>query len=386
MTLARLALKDLLRNPLRLGLTILAATVGVTAFVFLQTVIDYWYSGVAGAQADRMVVRNKTSITQMLPLAYLQRIEAVPGVTAVTYAGWFGGRISDSQRDFFANFYVDSATYLEVYDEYVAPPDQIAAWKADPCGAMVGERLAQKYGWKPGDRVTLKGSVFRGDWTFTVRGIYSGKRPNVDTTVMAMGYRCINEKAPEALKDMVGYFGIKVDDPARSNQVASQIDKLFANSPWETRTESEKSFQMAFVSMSSAILSAVQVVSYVILVIILLVVGNTLAMGVREKTVDLSTLRALGFQRRHVVLLVLSESLVIGIVSAALGTALAPPLIKGFVNAISSQFGATPAISVRSGTVLLAAGAALLVGVAAGVLPALRAARIPVAEGLRKVA
>lgn len=386
MTLATLARKDLLRNPLRLSLTVLAATVGVMAFAFLQTVVDFWYTGVAGAQADRLIVRNKTSLTQSLPLAYLSRIRSVPGVVAVTWAGWFGGTLGDSQKDFFPNVYVDPASFLVVYDEYVAPEDQVNAWKADPCGAMIGQSLADRFGWKVGDRVTLKGTIFPGNWDFTVRGIYRGKTPNVDTTVMAFGYRCVNEKVPEAQKDQVGYFTLLVDDPSRSAAIASQIDGMFANSPWETRTESERSFQLSFVAMSSAILSAVQIVSYVILVIILLVVGNTLAMGIREKTADLSTLRALGFKRRHIVWLVLFESAAIGVAAAAIGLSLAPPLLHGFLKALASQFGPTQRITLQPSTMVFAAAASVLVGLLAGALPAWQAARIPIAEGLRKVA
>ncbi len=386
MTFARLALRDLGRNPLRLALTVLAATVGVVAFIFLQTVIDLWYAGVAGAQADRLIVRNKTGLTQELPLAYLQRIAAVPGVSAVSYAGWFGGALSEERSDFFPNVFVDSATYLEVYDEYVAPEEEIAAWRADPCGAMVGRKLADRFGWQVGDRVTLEGSIYPGTWDFTIRGIYEGRSPNVDTTVLAFGYRCLNERVEESQQDYVGYFALRIDDPALSVQVARNVDAMFANSPWETKTESERSFQLSFVAMSSAILSAVEIVSYVVLLIILLVVGNTLAMGVREKTRDLATLRALGFHRRHVLALVLLESLFIGLVAAALGTLLAPPLIENFAGIVQEQFGTLPEIRVRAGTVILAAAAALLVGLAAGALPALRASRLAIAEGLRKVA
>lgn len=386
MTFARLAVRDLARNPLRLGLTVLATTIGVLAFVFLQTVIRLWYAGVAVAQPDRLNVRNKTSLTQTLPLSYLQRIAAVPGVSAVSYGGWFGGRVSEETRDFFASFYVDQASYLKVYDEYLAPEDELAAWRADPCGAVIGKALADRFGWKVGDRVAMKGEAFPGDWAFTVRSVYSGRTREVDTTVLAFGYRCLNERLPDYRKDQVGYFAIRVDDPAQSASVAAAIDALFANSPSPTKTESERAFQLGFVAMSGAILDAVRVVSYVILAIMLLVVGNTLAMGVREKTVDLATLRALGFRRRHLLVLVLSESAAIGVVSAALGCLGAPSLVRGFRAVVSQSFGTLPDISVAPSTLALAAAASLGIALAAGLLPAIRAARLPVAEGLRRVA
>lgn len=386
MTFASLAVKDLFRNPLRLGLTILATAVGVLAFVFLRTVIDVWYAGVANAQADRLIVRNQASITSYLPLSYLPRIAAIPGVGAITYAGWFGGRLGESTRDFFPNYYVDPASYLRVFDEFLLDPGERAAFEADPCGAAVGRALADRFGWEVGDRVVLTGTVFPGTWEFTVRGIYEGARPATDTTAMTFPYRCVNERIPEALRDRVGYFAVRVDDPSRSAAIAAEIDRTFANSAAETRTESERAFQLGFVAMSGAILTAIRVVGYVILAILLLVVGNTLAMGVRERTVDLATMRALGFRPRHVVTLVLAESLAIGLAGAALGIAGAPPVIRAFGRTVARQFGPVPDLSPSAGTLLLAVGAAVAVGLLAGALPAAQAARIGVAEGLRRVA
>ena len=377
-----------MRNPLRLGLTILAGAVGVMAFIFLRTVIDIFYFGAEAAQVDRLIIRNKVSITQPLPLSYYARIAALPGVTAVTHQEWFGGTLGDTQRDFFANFAIDPNTFLEVFPEYTATPAELSAFRGDPCGALVGEKLARRFGWKPGDRVTLKGQIYPGDWTFNVRGIYTGTRPGADTTALAFGYRCLNEseQLPEGMKDQVGLYAVRVDDPARSGEVAAAIDGMFANSPYPTKTESEKAFQLGFVAMSSAILTAVKVVSTVILLIILLVIGNTLAMGVRERTRDFATLRAMGFRPRTVVLLVLAESSFIGLVASALGVLAAPALVNGFARLIASQFGQLPDNVMRARTLGVSALAAVLVSLLAGIVPALRAVRMSVAEGLRKVA
>ncbi|HEY3358953.1 MAG TPA: FtsX-like permease family protein [Polyangia bacterium] len=386
MTFARLVGRDLTRNPLRLGLTVVAAAVGVLAFVFLRSVITLWYAGVASAQPDRLVVRNKTSITQRLPLAYRGRIAAVEGVSGVSFGGWFGGLKSESRKDFFPNFYVDPESYLKIYPEFLAPPEQIAAWRADPCGAMVGQALARHMGYRPGDRVTLNGTVFPGTWTLNVRGVYRGANAGVDTSGLAFNYRCLNERLPAADKDYVGFFAVRVDDPARSGAVAAMIDAQFASSAYTTKTESERAFQLAFVGMSSAILTAVRVVSSVILLIILLVVGNTLAMGVRERTTDLATLRAIGFRRRHVVLLVLAEGALTGALAAALGIAAAPFVIRSFFQAVAKRFGALSPPTIDPQTLVLAAAVALAVGLLAGVLPAVHAARLPIAEGLRQTA
>lgn len=386
MTFATVVLRDVRRSPLRLGLTVLATAIGVLAFVFLRTVIDLWYAGVETAQPDRLAVRSKTSLTQPLPLSHLRRIEAIPGVSEVTFAGWFGGRISESRKDFFPNFFVDQRSYLDVYDEYVAPPEQLSAWLADPCGAMVGRQLAERFGWEVGDRISLKGTIYPGTWDFTVRGIYEGKTPNVDTTVMAFGFRCVNERAPPPQQDKVGYFAVRVDDPSRSAEIAAAIDAAFANSAYETKTESERAFQLGFVAMSGAILAAIRIVSYVILGIILLVVANTIAMGVREKTVDLATMLALGFRRRHVVGMVLAESAFIAFAGAALGLLAAPFLTRAFGRIVARSFGSFPEPVLAVDTFVLSAVAALLVGLLAGAVPALRAAHLPLAEGLRRVA
>jgi putative ABC transport system permease protein len=380
-----LAIRDLGRNPLRLLLTVLAASIGVVAFVFLQTVIDLWYSGVERAEPDRLAVRNKVSLTQPLPLSYFHRIATVPGVTAVTFGGWFGGMKSESQKDFYPNFFVDAPTYLRVYDEFVAPPEQVSAWLADPCGAMVGRSLVERFGWKVGDKILLHGTIYPGDWEFTVRGIYDGKTPTVDTRVMAFPFRCLNERLPADKRDLVGYFSVRVDDPARSGAIAAVIDSMFANSAHETKTESERAFQLGFVAMSGAILAAVRVVSYVVLVIILAVVSNTVAMGVREKTVDLATMRALGFRPRHVLGLVLAQSTAIGVMAAAVGIAAAPLITRAFARVVARSFGAFPRAVLHPETLVIGGAASILVGVLAGALPALRAARLPVAEGLRRI-
>ncbi|MFY0576728.1 ABC transporter permease [Cystobacter fuscus] len=385
MTFGRLVWKDLLRNPLRLGLTVLAGGVGVMAFIFLRTVVDLFYVGAAAAQADRLLTRSKVSITEDLPLAYLPRIAAVPGVSDVTFYGFFGGRYGESQKDFFGSAFVDPPSFMKVFDEVSVPPGR---WPPSRRTRAV-RSLARTGGalrLEGGDRVTLKGTIYPGDWTFTVRGVYDVRSGGMDTASFFFGFRCLNEKLPKERRDRVGAFLLRVEDPSRSALVSSSVDAMFANSPYPTRTESERAATLGFISMLSAIITAVQVVSTVILFIILLVIGNTLAMSVRERTRDPATPRAMGFKSGRVVMLVLFESLVIGLASAALGVLIAPPLINGFISAVGSQLGGVPKDFMRESTLLLGALAALGVSLLAGAIPALRAVRISVAEGLRKVA
>jgi putative ABC transport system permease protein len=203
---------------------------------------------------------------------------------------------------------------------------------------------------------------------------------------MLFDFKCVNERVAPDRKDRVGFFSVRVDDPSRSTAVAAAIDSMFANSPSETKTESEKAFQLGFVAMSGAILAAVRIVSYVVLFIMLLVVSNTIAMNVREKTVELSTLRALGFKTRYLALLVLGESTTIGASAAGLGLLAAPAVLGIFSRVVAKSFGSFPAAVIRFDTAVLAVGMSLLVGIAAGIVPARAAVRLEVAEGLRREA
>lgn len=374
-----------MRNPLRLSLTVLAGAVGVTAFVFLRTVVGLFYAGAELAQADRLVVRHKVSLINYMPLSHVQRIASLPEVRQVAFMGWFGGRYGESQRDFFPSMYVDPDSFLSVYDELTVPPEQLAAWRADPCGALVGRDLVERFGWRLGERVTLRGDIYPGEWTFTVRGIYGVRRSGVETNNFYFGYRCLNERLPQEQQDQVSWLYVRVKDPSRASAVAAQIDALFTNSPYPTKAESERAFTLGFLAMYSAILTALQVVSVVVLLILLLVIGNTLAMSVRERARDLATLRALGFHVWRVVALVLAESALIGLASAGLGLAVSPQLVRLFVAAVGSQFGGLSAATVRPQVLGVAGLSVLVVALVAGVAPAWRAARLPVAEGLRKV-
>jgi putative ABC transport system permease protein len=341
---------------------------------------------VAASRSDRLVVRNRAGFTQLLPLSYYPRIANLPAVSAASFYTWFGGQLGQRRQDFFANFAADPQTILSVYDEWVLPPGQVAAFKADPCGAVIGDALAKRFGWKVGDRVTLRGTIYPGNWDFTVRGVFSGRRPETETALMVFGYRCLNERLPQSLKNQVGIYLVRVDDPLRANTLSTTIDAMFENSPYPTKTESERAFQLGFVSMTSAIVGAIRVVSYIILLILLLVIGNTLAMGVRERTSELATLRAVGFHPWHLVALVLVESLAIGVGSAGLGMASAPLVIRAFTIFVQSQFGPMPKHLFSASTFYLACAASLAVALVGGLIPALKAGRVPIAEGLRQAA
>jgi len=386
MELLLLIVRSAFRNRLRTLLTSVGVAVAIVAFLFLRTFISAWYVGVDAASADRLVVRNKIAITFPLPLAYVNKVRAVPGVSDVSYMNWFGG-VYLEEKNFFGQFASEVETLLAVYPELVLTPEEKKAWLADRRGCIVGPLLAQKYGFKIGDKIVIKGTIYPGDWEFTVRGIYSSTQKSFDMQTMYFHWAYLNESQPERLKDQVGILLVRVADPSRSTEVASTIDKTFQNSLAETRSESEKSFQLSFISMASAIITAIQIVSGVILVILMLILGNTLAMATRERTTEYATMRAIGFQPHHIVALVIGEGFVVAAVGALLGVVLATPILK-WVSAVFAKEvpGFLGEFHLDGKAVLVAVAFSLVGGMVAAALPAYRAGRLKIVDALRRLA
>ena len=381
-----LVLKNAFRNRFRTFLTVLGIAVAVLAFVFLRTVVDVWNSGLTAAAEDRLVTRHKVSITMWMPKSYSDRIAAVPGVSAVGYANWTGMIYPKDERSFFANFAVDTDKYLEVYPEIVVPPEQLAAWKADPAGVIVGEVLAAKYGWKLGDRITLRGTIYPGDWTFNVRALYTTTNRAIDKSSLMFHWKYLNEGVAERIRDQIGWFVVRVKDPSRGAAVARAIDQLFESSDAETLTESERAFNLSFLSMYAAIFTALDVVSVVILLIMTMIVGNTIAMGVRERTHEYGVLRAIGFTPAHLIFFIFGESLIVTAIGGTLGLLAAWQLVNGFGKFIEDNLGSFfPYFAISSGSVVLAAFLALAVGIFSAILPARTAWRLQVTGALRRL-
>jgi len=378
-TLAGLALRNaFLRNKTRSFLTVLGVLLTAVAFLFLRTVLAAWYASSEASSADRVVTRNAISITQTLPLSYAQRIAQVPGVTKLTWSNWFGGIYKD-RRNFFAQFAVDATSSLEVFSiRFVQGSKE--AWLQDRNSAIVGKQLAAKYGWKLGDTVPLIGDVYPGDWRFKIAGIVEGTDDESIGSTMYFHWARLNETLSGTRKDQVGVFTETIANPNDSPRISKSIDELFANSDNETHTETEKAFQLQFVSGSGAILTALQAVSAVVLVIMALILGNTLAMGLRERTSELGTLRALGFGPSHVRRLALCEGALLGCVGGALGALLAGPVVVGFVRGTGLPLPLALRPSAAIATVLAAAA----IGALAGALPARQAARMQIVDALRR--
>jgi putative ABC transport system permease protein len=380
----KLILRNALRHRLRTGLTVLGIVVAILAFGLLRTVVDAWYAGADSASATRLVTRNAISLVFPLPVTYRERIRQIQGVRAVSWANWFGG-VYVTEKNFFPQFAVDARTYFDLYPEFVVPPEQMKAFLRDRRGAIVGRKTAQTYGFKPGDVVPIRGTIFPGTWSFTVRGIYDGADPKTDTSQFFFHWDYLNETVRQRSArraEQVGIYLVGLEDPSKAPQVAQEIDRSFRNSLAETLTETEKAFQLGFVAMTEAIVVAIQVVSFVVIVIIMAVMANTMAMTARERLAEYATLKALGFGPLWVARLIFGESLAIALAGGALGVALTFPAAERFAQEMGTLF---PVFNVDSGTVLMQLAAALAVGLVAAVVPALRAGRVNIVEGLRSI-
>lgn len=385
MFLLKLLLRNAFRHRLRTGLTILGLVVAITAFGLLRTLIGAWYAGVEASSSTRLVTRSAISLTFALPLSYAQRIKAVDGVTTVSWANWFGG-IYQSEKNFFPQFAVEPASYLQLYPEYVLKPEEKEAFIRDRQGAVVGRKLAAQYGWKIGDQIPLRGTIYPGTWTFTLRGIWTGAEAKTDENQMLVHYDLVNESIKQRFPgrgDSTGAFIVGIDQPANAALISQRIDAEFHNSLAETLTETEAAFQLSFVSMSDAILAAIQAVSFIIIVIIMAVMANTMTMTARERLSEYATLKALGFPPRFVVALLFGESLLIAVIGGALGLLATFPAVAGIAHALGSFL---PAFHITPLTMGLQIGAALLVGTVAAAWPAWRMSHIDIVSGLRFMA
>jgi putative ABC transport system permease protein len=384
MFLARLLLKNAFRHRLRTLLTLVGLVVAIAAFGFLRSVIEAWYAGVEASSSTRLVTRSNISLTFSLPLSYAQRLRATEGVSQVSWANWFGG-VYITERNFFPQFAVEPRSYLALYPEYVLPDAQREAFLRDRQGAVVGRKLAEKFGWKIGDNIPLRGTIYPGTWNFTLRGIWEGAQPKTDESQMLVHWGFINESVRQrraSAADNVGVFIVGIHDPQTAAEVSQRIDSGFRNSLAETLTETEAAFQLSFVSMSEALLLAIGAVSYIVVVIIMAVMANTMAMSARERLAEYATLKALGFTPGFVGRLLMGESLLIAAIGGALGVALTLVLAGWIAGAFGTLF---PAFGVSAQTIALQLAAALGVGMVAAAWPAWRMGRLQIVQGLRHV-
>ncbi len=395
MTFLGLAARNLLRNKVRTVLTVMGVAISVVTFLLLRTAVAAWTASADFAAKDRLVTRHKVTFVMTLPKRYIDtlRVEGPAlGVKSATFANWFGGKDPNHDTEFFATLAVDSKSYFEVVPEVLVPKDQLQAYMDDRTGAVVGDVLAQKLGWTVGQKVTLESGIYPSDpdkpWTFTVRAIYTSRSKNVDRSTFLFHWDYLNDNIPQTRRDEIGWIISHVDDPSRTAAIALSVDKLFDEKDIQTLSQDEHAFNQSFLAGFSAVLTAFDIISVVILAIMMLVLGNTIAMGVRERTNEIATMRAIGFLPKHIALFVLGEAAVLGLVGGLVGLALAYPIIeRGLGRFVQENLGnilpffdIPPLMTVVS--LALAVGLALI----ASIFPAIKAARLPITDGLRRLA
>jgi putative ABC transport system permease protein len=379
-----LVLKSARRSRRRTALTVLSVAIAVFLFASLQAVLDGFDAVALASSSQRVITIRSTSMIFNMPLSHAEVIKATPGVQEITWANWFGGIYKDP-KNFFGNIGVDPETFLRMYPEIVLPPDQRSAFLEDRTGAIVGDGLAKKYEWKVGERVVLKpGIPYYGtqDYPFTIRGIYRSTSSAVDNQSFYFHWKYLDERSLQ--KGQVGWIVSRAADPDRATQLSDEIDQKFANSPYETKTSTEKAFTAQFANMLGNLNVLLGVVALAVAITTLFVAGNTMAMAVRERTTEIAVMRTLGYPAATIFSLVVGEGLVVAVIGGAIGAIAARLIINGEYLGMAGGF--IPAFGVDNRNVVIGLGLSALIGVGAALLPALAASRLKVVDALRRVA
>jgi len=371
--------RNLFRKKTRTILTIGSIAVALFLFGLLVTIETALNAGVDVAGVDRLIVRNKISLIMPLPLSYQERLRQMDHVSEATFATWFGA-IYQEPKNFFPQFAIDTATYRSVFPEYEVSDTEWQGFLADQEGAVVGRVTADRFGWEVGDRIPLQATIWTGTWEFNIRAIYNGSRAGDDESQFWFHWKYLEERRQFG-KGTVGWYTVKIDDPDHAVAVSRTVDDRFANSAWETSTETEQAFAAGFAKQIGNIRMLILSIGAVVLFTLLLVTGNAMAMAVRERVPVLGVLKTLGFGDRTVLFLVLAESLVIALVGGIVGVGLA----KLFTMGGDPTGGMLPVFYLSTGDMALGIAIALFVGIAAGSIPALTAMNLRIVDALRRV-
>jgi len=383
-----LVLRNVFRKKTRTLLTVASIVLPLLVICMMGTFLRALNAPGSGASRGffRLVVRHKVSLTSTLPIAYQEQIRQLPGVVAVTNFNWFGGKYIDSSaRNIFPRFSVEPEGFLKVYDDAEIVGGSVKDWLSDRTGAVVGTNLAAKYGWKLGDRVVLQGNIFPINLELTIRALYTLQ---TGTSASLFFDRKYLDEAFPSFKGQVFTIWIKAKDAAAAERLPKEIDALYENSPYPTKTETEKEFQNAFISMLGNVKLLMTSIGTVIVLVMLLVAANTMAMATRERVTEIAVFRTLGYTRSTILGLILGESLVIALFGGLFGLLLfvaAEPSLKRQLMLTPMS---TLAATMRVYPSILAFGFAVAAGVGllAGIVPAVRSSTRPIAEGLRQVA
>jgi putative ABC transport system permease protein len=375
---------NLKRKKLRTILTLLSIVVAFILFGFLSAIKHALAGGVTLAGQNRLVVRHKVSIIQFLPESYKAQVERIPGVALVTHESWFGGVYQDP-KNFFPQMAVVPEEFLEMWPEFILPPEQKRAWVQTRTGAIVGRKTAERFHWKVGDKVPIQSSIWTKTdgsrlWEFDIVGIFDGRDKNTDTTPLFFHYDYLDEGRVWS-KGQVGWYLVRVKDPDQAPEVARLIDQAFENSAWETKAEPEAAFLQGWAKQVGDITLITASILSAVFFTILLVTGNTMSQSVRERTGELGVLKAMGFTSAQALSLVLAESCLLAVLGGGLGLGLAWLMIaRG-----DPTGGMLPLFYFPTRDVLLGMGLSLALGVFAGIFPALQAMRLRVADALRRM-
>jgi putative ABC transport system permease protein len=381
MTLTRFVTKNAFRNKRRSILTVLSIAFSLLLLTLMMTIWRAFYLDQGSPEsAERLVVRHRVSLTFTLPSYYREKIRAIPGVVAVVPLSWFQGIYKDQKpENFFARFGTDPDEFFKVYRDMQIPDDQIKAWQRDRQGVIVDDTLAQKYGWKLGDRIFIQGDIYPVNLELIIRGIFHS---NPDNKSVYFNTKYVEEAVPW-FKGQAGTFGILADSPADVSKVASAVDDTFHNSPQPTKTESEKAFMLEFVAMLGNVKAFILWICSAVVFATLLVSANTMAMSIRERTREVAVLKTLGFTRRRVLGLFVSEAVALSLVGGLIGIGLGWLMVYGVTH--SPQFVSFSPMKVTPGIGLVAMFIAGLVGLASAAVPSYHASQVNIVDGLRHI-
>jgi putative ABC transport system permease protein len=382
MTLGSFIVRNTFRNKRRSLLTMISISFSL---LLLTLMICIWRSfyidQVAPEAARRLIIRDRVSLAFFLPAYYRDKIRSVQGVTAVAPITWFGGRyIDDRPEHFFATIATDPDEYLKVASDKIVPLDELKAWQQDRAGALVDITLAKKYGWKIGDKITLLGTIFEVNPELTIRGIYHRDPPQ---NALYFNAKYLEEAVPW-FKGQAGWYSAQIDSADDVARASKEIDDMFRNSPLQTKTESEKAFQLGFVASLGNVKAFILGICGAVVFAIMLVSANTMAMSVRSRTREVAVLKTLGFTRQGVLSIFVSEAIALATAGGVLGIGVAIPLIT-FLTHSFIGFGIPLDMKVNVATAALSLAVALVLGIVSGYLPAYRASRMNIVEGLRHI-
>jgi len=377
MKYARLVWANMGRNKSRTILTVMSVAVAFFLFASLRSVVTALEAASEVGSESRLVTSSASGITFPLPQGHVQRIRAIEGVSSASWANWFGGNYIDA-RNFFAQFAIDAETYLPMYPEMAMPEDQRQAFLAERTAAIVGSGLMERFGWRLGQTVTLQGTIFTGDWDFTIRAVYTPEDPAFGDELFFFHYDYIFERTDRQITP--GWFVLQLDDPDAAARISLQIDDMFENSTAPTKTETEKAWQAGFVTMWGNVSLLVEAIGTAVFFAILFVAANTMMMAARERVGEVAVMKTMGFQNNVLFGIVLAEAIAMCVMGAGLGLGLARGLL-GSARQIQSII---PGYAIETETLVVGMTIAVALGTLTGVIPAVQAARLSVVEALRR--